>query len=178
MKSDTMLDKYLCQIGAAIEPVNNFLGLKVRVDTPVGWIPYVADMGMRVWVIENCPTRPYFCTNAVLTLHRVDGVVDGPRVIDILAYQQLEPTLRATEKSRKLYPAGGEPGWIGRQVVMLDLDCGQIESDVYTRVVVHDGYSMIAQLTTSALLVPGLKERRLPIASRPVLTVCAKRLSL
>ena len=131
-------------------PANHFAGFLVEVGVPPGWEPFVAAVGLRVWVRPGEAGDDAFCENAVLTMHCVEASLNASDVFDMLADQQVLSVPGGHELHRDSAPATDGPGVVAAQTVRITGELGIIGSSSQTRIVSTAKETLIAQLTVTA----------------------------
>lgn len=144
-------DEFTAQRGVAVIPVDKFAGFIVQVEVPSGWELFAEASGMAVWINTYEISTSEFCTNAVLTMNRVEALLDPPKVFAMLNDQQLQSVPGCRELRRDLADATEGDGVVGLLAVEIDHELGTIESVSRTRIVRTEQETMIAQLTVTAL---------------------------
>jgi len=144
-------DEFVKKCGASVSPVDRFPGLLVEVGVPPGWEPLESATGLRVWFYRDDPRITEFGANAVLTMHRVEALLDAGEVFATLSEQQLQsvPGVRGTR--RELVAATEGTGVVGLLVIEISNEIGTMKSLSRTRILNQNGETLIAQLTTTAL---------------------------
>lgn len=145
------LEEFLEQHSLAVFPVDRFAGYVVEVGVPPGWDLFNSVLGMRVWVCSDDPRRDEFCANAVLTMHRVEGVLEAGDVFTMLTEQQLHSVPGCRELHRELAAATDGPGVAGALFTRIADELGTIDSVSRSRIISAEQETLIAQLTVTAL---------------------------
>jgi hypothetical protein len=144
-------DEFVENYAVPVSPVDRFAGLVVKVGVPPGWEPFDSAPGVHVWFCRNDPRIDDFCANAVLTMHRVDAVLDAGEVFTMLVEQQLQSTPSCYELHRELAAATDGPGVVGALAMHVAHDRGTIDSRSRSRIITTEREVLIAQLTVTAL---------------------------
>ncbi|OBJ23749.1 LpqN/LpqT family lipoprotein [Mycobacterium sp. 1245801.1] len=144
-------DEFVARHGVALSPVDRFGGLMVEVRVPPGWEPFDSAVGLRVWACRTDPHIDVFGANAVLTMHRVEAVLDPAEVFAMLAEQQLQSVPGCHEVHREVRPAGASVGVQGLLVMLIAHELGTIDSVSRSRIIPTEKETLIAQLTVTAL---------------------------
>jgi hypothetical protein len=144
-------DEFVERAGVAVSPVDQFPRFVVKVGVPPGWEPFDSAPGMRVWVCRSDPRIDEFCANAVLTMHRVEAVLDAREVFTMLIEQQLQSAPGCHELHRELAAATEGAGVTGLLAMEITHELGTIDSASRSRIVTTEQETLIAQLTVTAL---------------------------
>lgn len=163
-------DEFVAEFGIAVLPVDRCAGCDVRVDLPLGWEPFDAAPGVAVWVCRSDPLAKEFCANAVLTMHRVQAVLDCDEVFMMLAEQQLQSVPGCHEQSRDLTAAAEGSGIAGTLAMEFAHQFGPLDSICRSRIVAMDQETLIVQLTTSVLRDSPVVREPLGLAVHTALT--------
>ncbi|ORA76116.1 hypothetical protein BST28_21240 [Mycolicibacter kumamotonensis] len=144
-------DEFVAGHGIAVSPVDRFDGLVVDVGVPRDWKPFDSAVGIGVWVCRSDPRMNDFCTNAVLTLHRVEASLDAGAVFAMLSEQQLQSVPGCHELYRELTTATEGPGDAGVLAMQIAHEPGSLDSVSRSRIITNEQQTLIAQLTVTAL---------------------------
>ena len=144
-------DEFVARHGVVMVPVDRFAGLVAEVGVPAGWELVISDVGVRVWVCGDERPVGEFVANAVLTMHRVEAVLDPGEVFAMLVDQQVHSVPGCQEKHRQLAQASQGPGVVGVLALQITGELGSIDSMTRTRIITADQQTLIAQLTLTAL---------------------------
>jgi hypothetical protein len=144
-------DEFVEGSDIAVCSVDLFTGLVVEVGVPPGWEPFDSAVGVRVWVRRTDPRIEAFCANAVLTMHRVEAVLDAEGVFAMLADQQRRSVRGCHELHRELGDATEGPGGVGVLALEITHELGAIDSVSQSRIITTEQETLIAQLTATAL---------------------------
>ena len=144
-------DEFVKKHAVPVSPVDRFAGLTVEVGVPPGWEPFDSAPGIRVWVSRNDPRNDEFCSNAVLTMHRIDAVLDAGEVFTMLVEQQLQSMPGCHELHRQLASATEGAGIAGTLGMTITHELGIIDSGSLSRIITAERETLIAQLTVTAL---------------------------
>ncbi|BBX07644.1 hypothetical protein MAIC_24470 [Mycolicibacterium aichiense] len=128
---------------------------------PPGWDPYDSAPGVALWVCRSDPLANEFCANAVLTMHRVEAVLDCGEVFAMLADQQLQSVPGCRERSRQLTAAEEGSGVAGTLAMEFAHQFGPLDSICRSRIAAMEPETLIVQLTTSVL-------RDSPVVREPI----------
>ncbi|KAA0112352.1 hypothetical protein CIW47_00880 [Mycolicibacterium sp. P1-5] len=154
-------DEFVAESGIAVLPGDQCPGCAIQVALPPGWVPFDSAPGVAVWVSQSDPLASEFCANAVLTVHRVQSVLDCGAVFMMLAEQQLQSVPGCHERSRELTAAEEGSGIAGTLAMEFAHEFGALDSICRSRIVAMDEETLIVQLTTSVL-------RDSPVVREPV----------
>ncbi|MEZ0355735.1 LpqN/LpqT family lipoprotein [Mycobacterium sp. ENV421] len=154
-------DEFVIQQAIEVIPVDQYPDCAVQVALPPGWEPYESAAGLAVWVCRSDPRADEFCPNAVLTMHRVEAVLDCGEVFMMLAEQQLQSVPGCHERSRELTAAVEGSGIAGTLAMEFAHEFGPLDSICRSRIVASEDKTLIVQLTTSAL-------RDSPVVREPI----------
>lgn len=144
-------DEFVNERAISVIPVNSYPGCAVHVALPPGWEPYDAAPGLAVWVCPSDPRADEFCANAVLTMHRVEALLDCGEVFTMLADQQLQLVSGCRERRRDISDAAEGAGVAGTLAMEFAHEFGALDSICRSRIVAMQGETLIVQLTTSVL---------------------------
>ncbi len=144
-------DEFMARNGVAASPVDRFDGFTVDVGVPPDWTPFDSAVGIGVWVCRRYPPVDKFCTNAVLTLHRIEAPLDAGEVFAMLCEQQLQSVPDCHERHRELAAATEGPGAAGVLAMQITHELGTIDSVSRSRIITTERETLIAQLTVTAL---------------------------
>jgi hypothetical protein len=144
-------DEFVEGHGVAVSPVDEFAGFVVEVGIPEDWDPFDSAPGMRVWIWRSDPRIHEFCANAVLTMHRVEAVLDPGDVFAMLVDQQLQSVPGSHEVHRELAAATEGVGVVGAIAMHITRELGTIASESRSRIITAEQETLIAQLTVTAL---------------------------
>jgi len=144
-------DEFVEQNGMVVVSVDRFAGFHVEVGVPSGWELFHSATGVRVWLCRDDPRGDVFCTNAVLTMHRVEAFIDAGAVFAMLVDQQLHSVPGFRELSRELGTATEGAGAVGAVTMQVTDALGTINSVSKSRIITAEQETVIAQLTLSAL---------------------------
>jgi hypothetical protein len=147
MRFDEFVEKH----AVPVSPVDRFAGLVVEIGVPPGWEPFDSAPGVHVWFCRDDPRIDDFCANAVLTMHRIDAVLDALEVFTMLVEQQLQSTPSCHEIQREFAAATDGPGAVGELAMHIAHDRGTIDSRSRSRIITTERETLIAQLTVTAL---------------------------
>lgn len=137
--------------GVFVRPVDVFPGLVVDVGAGSGWESLNSAVGLRVWICRTDPFIDEFCANAVLTMHRVEAVLDPGEVFAMLVDQQVLGVPGCREVHRSLVAASEGPGAVGSLVMAINHELGTIDGVSTARIMTNEEETLIAQLTVTAL---------------------------
>ncbi|GAB1815687.1 hypothetical protein MUNTM_47260 [Mycobacterium sp. MUNTM1] len=143
-------DEFIEQRGLAVFPVDRFAGLVVGVGLPRGWEPFDSAVGVRVWAWRADPYIDVFCANAVLTMHRVEALLDPAEVFAMLSEQQLYAAPKCHELHRQIAAATEGAGIGGTLAMQIEHELGTIDSATHSRIITAEQETLIAQLTITA----------------------------
>lgn len=127
------LNEFLTNGGVIACPVDEFAGHMVHVGLPGDWEPFESATGMRLWVCRSDLRSSMFCSNAVLTMHRIEAPLLVYEVFGMLAEQQLQSVSGGREVRRESFDATEGPGMTGLLVMQIDHELGSISSVSQTR---------------------------------------------
>ncbi|RAU96330.1 hypothetical protein [Mycolicibacter senuensis] len=144
-------DEFVARNGVAVSPVDRFDGFAVDVGAPPDWEPFDATVGVGARICRGDSSINEFCTNAVLTLHRVEVSLDAGEVFAMLSEQQMQSVSGCHELHRELAAATEGPGGAGTLVVRISHELGTIDSVSRSRIIPTEQATLIAQLTVTSL---------------------------
>jgi len=144
-------DEFVEAHAVVVSPVDEFAGFVVEVGIPADWTPFDSAPGMRVWIWRTDPHIHEFCANAVLTLHRVEAVLDPGEVFAMLVAQQLQSVPGSHELHRELASATDGVGMVGALAMHITRELGTIDSESRSRIITAEQETLIAQMTVTAL---------------------------
>lgn len=144
-------DEFVERAGISVSPVDRFSGCVVEVGAPPGWELLDSAVGVRVWVCRTDPRIDEFCANAVLTMHRVEALLDAREALTMLVEQQLESVPGCHELHREIAAATEGAGVVGALAMQITHELGTIESVSRSRIITTEQETLIAQLTVTAL---------------------------
>lgn len=144
-------DEFVQESGVAVSPVDRFAGFVVEVGVPPGWEPFDSAVGARVWVCRDDPCIDVFCSNAVLTMHRVETPLDPGEVFAMLVEQQLQSVPNCREVHRELAAATEGAGIVGLLAMQIAHELGIVDSVSRSRIITAEQETLIAQLTVTTL---------------------------
>jgi hypothetical protein len=116
---------------------------------------------LAVWVCRSDPRADEFCANAVLTMHRVEALLECGEVFTMLADQQLQLVPGCRETRRHLTQAAEGAGVAGTLAMEFAHEFGPLDSICRSRIVASEQETLIVQLTTSVL-------RDSPVVREPI----------
>jgi hypothetical protein len=146
------LDEFARDRGVEMAPVDQLAGLAVKVGLPSGWDILESAVGVRVWICSADPFFDEFCANAVLTMHRIGVALDVKEVFAMLVEQQVFSVPKCCETRCELAVSTDGPGVAGTLVLEIDSHLGRIDSVSRTRIIPRMDETLIAQLTSTALV--------------------------
>ena len=144
-------DEILVRSGSTARSVDRLDGFAVEVGLPPEWDVFDCAPGLQAWVCTDGPRTTGFCTNAVLTMHRVEAELDPAAVFVMLSDQQLQTVPGSRELHREFVSAAEGPGAAGTLIMQIPQEFGVVDSSSQCRIVVADQAALIAQLTLTAL---------------------------
>ncbi|WP_233165260.1 hypothetical protein [Mycobacterium sp. AT1] len=144
-------DEFMQESGVGVHPADVLPGLVVDVGAQPGWTLLNSAVGFRVWICRTDPCFDEFCANAVLTMHRVEAVLDAGEVFGMLVDQQVQGVPGCREVQRGLVAATEGPGVIGSLDMEIVHERGVIDGSSRSRIVTAGEETLIAQLTVTAL---------------------------
>jgi hypothetical protein len=144
-------DEFLDRNGLSVEAIDQFDGYFVEVAVPLGWEAAASAAATRVWIWRDDPCREQLCANAVLTLSRVEAVLDPAEVLSMLCDGQAQLLPGIHEVHRESSVAAEGPGVRGILALVINTDIGVLECVVAARIIAADQQTLIAQLTVTAL---------------------------
>jgi hypothetical protein len=144
-------DEFIEQSQFVAESVDQFDGFVVEVAVPPEWEPFDSSPVARVWVWRADPSIKQFCTNAVLTMTRLDTALEDGEIFDMLCEWQLQIVPGSRQLHRELTSASDGPGIAGSLIMQFPTEYGDLKSSSQTRVISTDEQTFVAQLTLTSL---------------------------
>lgn len=144
-------DEFMQESGVVVRPVDVFPGLVVEVGAGSGWESLNSAKGIRVWICRSDPCIEEFCANAVLTMHRVEAVLDPGEVFGMLVDQQVLGVPGCRDVHRGLVSASEGPGAVGSLAMEITHERGTVDGLSTSRIVTTEQETHIAQLTVMTL---------------------------
>lgn len=135
----------------SVIPVDRFPGFTVRVGVPAGWQLLDPAPGIRIWVDVNDPDIERFCPNAVLTMHRVEALLDASEVFAMLVNQQLQSMPAYRETHCEIETTMNGAGVAGALGLELADELGYIDSLCRSQIVTTTEATLVAQFTVTAM---------------------------
>ncbi len=160
-------DEFLVQSGFPVRPVERLDGFTVEVGLPPDWEPFDSIPGLQAWVCTDDPRATEFCSNAVLTMHRIGAALDPAAAFAMLSDQQVQTVPASRELHREFVSATEGPGDTGTLVMQIPQQFGIVDSVSRCRIVVAEHGTLIAQLTVTALHDSPADRSRISLAVRP-----------
>ncbi len=160
-------DEFLVRSGIPAGAVDRLDGFTVEVGLPPDWEPFDAIPGLQAWVCTDGPRATEFCTNAVLTLHRIDAALDPAEVFAMLSEQQRYTVPGTCELHREFTSSTDGPGAAGTLVLQISQEFGIVDSISRCRIVAAEHGTLIAQLTMTALHDSPADRTGISLAVRP-----------
>ncbi|MCV7179926.1 LpqN/LpqT family lipoprotein [Mycolicibacterium sphagni] len=147
----TRFDEFVKRHNVSAIPADRFPGFTVKVGLPAGWVLLESAPGIRIWVDVNDPDIERFCTNAVLTMHRVKASLDASEVFAMLVNQQVQsiPVYRETQREINLTMDGA--GVAGMLVLEVADDLGPVRTLCRSEIATTTDETLVAQLTVTAM---------------------------
>jgi hypothetical protein len=147
----TRFDEFVRANNIQQAAVDQFDEYRVDIELPADWEPFDSAPGTRTYIWRADPFIQQFCANVVLTMTRLETVLDPAEVFSMLCEGQLHTLPGSHETLRDVGEANDAGGVSGILAMQVDTGRGLVDSISLTHVVNNSEQTLIAQLTFTAL---------------------------